>query len=529
VQVLDKQGNFVSGLKAADFTLLEEGRPQKIAFFGAEQQPASIAILLDSSRSMDFSRKFNRARELLAPLFAGHRPNDEIYFMPFDDRVEAFTDLTPEQRLHPASIGFARLRNSPERGTALYDALASALCRMRTATNLLQAVVVITDGADQHSRLNLEQLIALAQMSNPQIFMIGFFGGPEYQVYRQSKKTVTLIGEHDIDNPLFVFDRLAKESGAESFFPSSEQDLRAAIDRISRMLEAQYTLAYYPENVDRSRKIEVRVRRRGVKVIARSGVGSQSGGGPVHFQASTCEVSAADHPYPWELKTTQSLSGLVYREDFSDPTSGWPNRREKMPSSRRDRYQPGLLYAHGGYQISRNPPPNLISTGPITDGTVAAYGPSWDDFRASVSVASDWERTTGLQHTGRYEIAAGLIFHLNDRGYDALLLSGGQTSHPGERPQKFVQFKLEQRMFSGDGPDLQSDLVPWTPVASADGSAFTAHTISLAYKQGEITVFVDDHQVAGALDDTLAEGLIGLGFFGRGSAVFRDLQVQDSR
>ena len=63
----------------------------------------------------------------------------------------------------------------PRRHGGFADATATALCHLRSATNLRQAIVVITDGADQHSRLRIEQLIHLARSSNPQIFMIGFW------------------------------------------------------------------------------------------------------------------------------------------------------------------------------------------------------------------------------------------------------------------------------------------------------------------------------------------------------------------
>ena len=62
IQATDRQGNPVSGLTASDFTLLEDGRPQKIAFFAAEHQPVSLAILMDASRGMDFGGKLDRAR-----------------------------------------------------------------------------------------------------------------------------------------------------------------------------------------------------------------------------------------------------------------------------------------------------------------------------------------------------------------------------------------------------------------------------------------------------------------------------------
>ena len=536
VQVVDKKGNFVPGLTASDFTLLEDGRPQKIAFFGADQQPASVAILLDSSSSMDFGRKFDRARELLAGLFAGHHANDEIFFVPFTERIETFQPLTPEQRQHPASIQVSR--GTGDRGTAFYDALSSALCHLRTAENPRQAVVVITDGADQHSRLNLEQLIELAQMSNPQIFTIGLFSRTESQVFHQGRKTVTLLGEREIDNPVLVFERLAKESGAESFFPTSEQDLKAALERIANVIDAQYTLAYYPERVDRFRKIEVRVRRSGAKVIARRGVGSESGIEPVHFRASTCEVSAEDHPYPWEPKSTHTISGdLVYQEDFADPKSGWPNRGEHLPArpaSRGDlpfgdsQYRPGLRYVPGGYEISRKPPRDLVTTGPIVEGVVAAYGLSWDNFRASVSVEADWTRQRG----DFFEIMAGLVFHLSSAGYYILDLSGGVEKGSARR---IIQFKLVRTLFNDDGPGQDTDLIPWTPIAAAAvdvnavNTASDWHAISVEYRAGQIAVLMDERPVASIHDDRLPSGLIGMGLFGHGNAVFRDLFAQELR
>jgi Ca-activated chloride channel homolog len=541
VQVVDKKGNFVPGLTVNDFTLLEDGRPQKIAFFGTHQQPVSLTILLDSSRSMDFGRKFERARELLAPLMAGHHPDDQIFFAPFTARIEAFEQLTPEQRLHPELIQTSR--RAFDRGTAMYDALASTLCRMRTAANLRQAVVVITDGADQHSRLSLEQLIELAQMSNPQIFMIGFFSLAESRVFRQGVKTVTLLGEREIDNPVLVFDRLAKESGAESFFPSSEQDLKAALDRISERLEAQYTLAYYPQNADHFRRIEVRVHRAGVKVISRSGVGSLFAAEPVHFEASTCEVSAEDHPYPWELKSTVTSTGaLVYHEDFSDPKSGWPNRAERVhpgpvpaptsPRILRRGYRPGLRYISGGYEISRHVPPSFTTNGPILHGVVAAYGPPWDNLRASVSVETDWTPTFRKARDN----ASGLVFHLNPDGYYALLLAGGVVPRKDAANQlmKIIQFKLVRTLFSDDGPSQDSVLIPWTQFASSQlnpdiPAPRTAepHKISAEYRGGQITVMVDDRQAGSIHDDRLRSGLAGTAVFGNGDAIFHDLMVQD--
>jgi Ca-activated chloride channel homolog len=344
VQVTDRQGTYVPGLTASEFTLLEDGRPQKIAFFEAQTQPISLAILLDVGRSMDFGGKLERALGLLAPLMRGNLPEDEIFFMPFTDEAGPFHQLTAEERLQRPKIPLLG-----HRGSAMYDALASALCHMRTAKNVRQAIVVISDGMDQHSRLKLEQLTELVRSSNPQVFMVGLYDRPEYEVYRQSHKTVTIVGLREVDNPVVVFERLAKESGAESFFPVSAKDFKKALDRIAAMLSAQYLLAYYPERVDKVRRIGVEVNRKGIKISARRTVGSESPAEAVHFAATGCGVSPKDHRYPWESRvTSDSGSPMVYHEDFSDPRSGWPIRSyENMHS--------GAHYTNGGYQIEALP------------------------------------------------------------------------------------------------------------------------------------------------------------------------------
>ncbi len=525
VQVTDRQGNSIQGLTAADFTLLEDGKPQKISFFGAENQPVSLAVLIDSSASMNSGGKLARARVLLGPLIRGNRPDDEIFLMPFTERVEAFEQLTSDQRLNPPAM-----KPLLSGGTALYDAIASALCHMRTAENVRQAVVVVTDGADQHSRLTLDQLIQLARASNPQIFMVGFFEKSESAAFREREPKITLVGEHEIDNPLVVFERLSKESGAESFFPSSERDLKQALDRISAVLEGQYTLAYYPRDVNCFRRIEVRVKRGGIRVVARRDVGSETPDLPVHFAASSCEVSAKEHPYPFELRVSRNSSGaLTYREDYSDPRTGWPNHREVIPNlSARSagpyRYQPGLRYVADGYEISRTARSNMFLTGPVTAGPVAAgtvvtYGPSWSDFRASVLVEADFTR---IDKDTFNAAAAGLVFHMSGSAYQALLLTG--TVDP--KHQRYISFKLVKKTFAND-PD--SDLVPWTRIIPIDSPSEQkrARKISIDHRRGEIVALVDDQVVARVRDPMFSYGEIGLALFGNGRVVFHDLLVEE--
>ena len=502
VQVTDKQGNHVRGLTASDFTLLESGRPRKIAFFEAESEPISLAILIDSSRSMDFGGKIDRARDLLASLIRGNRPEDEIFLIPFSDEIGPFQQLTPEQRLGPPII--APFGN---RGSALYDALASTLCHMRTAKNIRRAVVVITDGVDQHSRLKLEQLIGLVRSSSPQVFMAGLYNKPEYEIYRQRQKAVTLVGLREIDNPVLVFERLAKESGAESFFPSSEQDFKKALDRISALLKAEYTLAYYPQRTDKVRRIEVKVKRSGVKISARHSVGSGSAMEAVHFAATGCAVSPQEHPYPWESRVTSNSSSFrVYHEDFSDPRSGWPNHHDRATSAH---------YIAGGYEVSRRLMPGHALDTPVegviadlADTVVAAYGPWWDNFRASAQVEALWGPPNDV----------GLVLDVNESGYYALLLTPP------------VDGRVAFEFVKGGWDGTRAEIIPRTPIAELE--RFGKHKLSVECNRGQITLAVDDRQVGSIQDTTFEYGLVGLGVFGKCGAsrecrvIVRDLLVQ---
>jgi len=493
VQVTDKQGNYERGLAASEFTLFEDGQAQKISFFEAEDQPISLAILLDVGRSMDFGGKLERALDLLVPLVRGNLPEDEIFFIPFTDEAGPFLQLTDEERLQRPTIPVLR-----HRGSAMYDALASVLCHMRTAKNVRQAIVVISDGMDQHSRLKLEQLIELVRSSNPQVFMVGLYDRPEYEIYRQSHKTVTLFGLREVDNPVTVFERLAKESGAESFFPMSARDFKKALDRIAALLSAQYVLAYYPKRVDKVRKIKVKVERPGVRVSARSSVGPESPADTVHFAATGCGVSPKDHPYPWESRVTSAPGApMVYHEDFSDERSGWPKWGFNENTD--------AHYINGAYELDRHcvrctfvprSVPGIVAA--AADTVIAAYGPWWENFRASASLEAFWEETGA---------GVGMVFDFREEGYYAFLVGTPNT------------FELVKGSWDGN----RTEIIPPTPLGFSMGRVCS---LTVDRNGRQITLLVNNRQVGSVEDNSFEYGQVGFGVFGSGRAVVHDLLVE---
>ncbi len=514
VRVTNKKGDDVHGLNVGDFTLIEDGRPQKIAFFAAEHQPVSLAILIDSSSSMSSINKSGRIGTLLAPLLQHSSPEDEVFLLPFTDRVGPFQILTAAQRLSPPVALLSSWRGG---GTALYDALATALCRLRTARNLQRVVVVITDGVDQHSRLKFQQLLNFAQSSRSQIFIIGFYDNWEYESYRNRSRPVTVVSGQQVDNPLITFERLAKESGAASFFPTSEQELEASVNAVANILNAQYVLAYYPENDERLRKIQVRVNQKGYKVASRHAVGMEKNDTDrVEFLPQSCEVSPKEHPYPWESQLSQTPSKtLLYQEDFSSSQTGWPNNKTSH-------------YKSGFYELSYNPHSDTgapsavvgqLGMGQITvpqisttstdsaEGVIAANGPWWGSFRASVRIQGQG----GLS-------AGGMVFHLSEQGYYAVLLT--DTGTPNE-----VSLKLVKKFFNSS---KETALLPWTSIvvpAPVSTRKFD-HKLSVEWNRGRILLELDGQPASEVHDTTSSNGLTGFALFGAGSETFSDLRVE---
>lgn len=534
VQVVDANGNNILGLNEKDFTVFENGQRQRIKFFDAGNSPVSVAILVDSSNSMNSNGPLGSAQAIAAQFMRTARPGDDIYAMDFTGQTGPFQQLTREQLLNPSAVTLAP---APSGGSALYDAIAAALCHLRTSKNPRQAVIVISDGVDQYSHISLEQLIALVRSSHAQLFMIGLQSRPEFGFQGRTEPKLTLITGHDIDNPIVVFDDLMKESGAESFISNSENDLAKALRAVSNMLQSEYTLAYYPQEIStkKPRKIQVRVDRRGTRVLARRFVDSpQDAAESVHFEPGTCTVSAKFHPYPYEANITHGPSGVIYRDDFSNPRSGWPNRKDSHYL--RGAYElsnPGNESVHstaaapgvgsGLIMMPSTSPAEVPSLTAFRQNVIAAYGPSWSDFRASVTMNVDLRRVSrkvAAQFVQNDRPAAGLLFRMGLNGYYALLVNL-------ENGKNTIYVELVKREFEGFyRPDsyTQTQLVPWTELPIPSSNSETQLSVEAVGKQ--ISIFVNGQKVSIVRDDAFDQGWVGFVISGPGHATFRNLLVE---
>src|SRR5262245_53271783 len=366
VRVTDSRGRNVFGLKAQDFSIFDDGVAQKIEFFSSEEQPITLGILLDRSFSMSYNRKLEHAKEAAGALIRSAHDGSEYFYFAFDDQVRLQSDFTTDRERVESAIQ----RTDLGEGTSLYDAIIEGLALCSRAQLPRQALVIISDGADQHSRHELEETMRIVRESKMQIYTIGYFAPEEDKLFRSSRRKVPLAGGRLIDNPRQVLEKIARESGAESFFPRSDAELSKAVEEITNDLRTQYTLAFYPQSEDRdSRYHQLKVMVRGnYNVRARPGYGTPELQPAVVRRANSRS---------FESKVERRNGRVFYRDDFADPNSGWPDRVTAK-------------YSREGYRLSG-------------ENVVAVNGPVFRNFRATVAM-----RTDG---------GGGLVFRQSDAGY----------------------------------------------------------------------------------------------------------------
>ena len=269
VRVTDWIGRDARGLKMENFSVFDDEVAQKIEFFSNEEQPITLGILLDRSFSMSYNAKLDRAKDAARALVGAAHEGSQYFYIAFDDNVKLSADLTDDRHQVETAIDQTTLGG----GTALYDAVLKGLAISAQAARPRQVLIIISDGADQHSTHLLGEVIRAVREAELQVFTIGYFSPQEEAFVRRSGDKLTLADGTVVDNPQYVLKKLASESGAESFFPRSDKELSEAVEKITKDLRTQYTLGFYPSSDDDKHYHQLRVAVRGgrYKVRARPG------------------------------------------------------------------------------------------------------------------------------------------------------------------------------------------------------------------------------------------------------------------
>jgi Ca-activated chloride channel family protein len=262
VTVVDRRGAVVTGLARDAFTLTEDGALQPICSFSEEDAPVSIGVVLDLSGSM--KGVLSSAKESLGALMKDANPADEAFLNTVSTRPRAYSSFTRDLGGILSRVAFEDASGS----TALIDTIDDSLKESRSGAHARKALLVISDGMDNHSRCSRGDLLERAMESDTQIYTIGVGGAAERQ-FKGVEATEEKRG-------LLFLDQLAAKGGGISFVVRSRTDISKAAASIGRALRNQYVIGYAPPpHSDRGsgkwHRIAVKVAGSGMKAYARAG------------------------------------------------------------------------------------------------------------------------------------------------------------------------------------------------------------------------------------------------------------------
>jgi Ca-activated chloride channel family protein len=245
VTVTDTMNRFVLGLDKRDFSVNEDGTDQTIAHFSGEDAPLSVGLLIDTSGSMIANMSIARGAidEFLKTMNSG----DEAFLIEFSDDAKVTQPFT--SRAKDIQDRLASMK--PGGLTAMLDAVGLGVREMKKAKNTRKALIVISDGGDNHSRYTATELRDIVKEADTQVYAMGVF------------EPVLLSG---LSNELVTGPRLmgqiADQTGGRAYGANTLTQLPSIAEKIAIELHNQYVLGYYPANKEKDgkyRKVEVKI------------------------------------------------------------------------------------------------------------------------------------------------------------------------------------------------------------------------------------------------------------------------------
>jgi len=252
VTVTDGQ-KLVTGLGRDDFEVYEDGVRQEVRFFESTKVPLDVILLLDTSSSM--RNRMPVVHEAAKGFMKILRPGDRGAIVAFTDNVRVIQDLTSDTLAIESAIN-STVANG---GTALHNAIYVSLKQFGRTPQTggevrRQAIAVLSDGEDTSSLVSFDDVVRAARKMAVSVYTISL-----RSKFAEGRRRGTPAGVSDAD---YAMKMLAKETGAQSFFPATVHDLQAVYKAIAGELEAQYSIAYSPTNSrpdGRFRRIVIRV------------------------------------------------------------------------------------------------------------------------------------------------------------------------------------------------------------------------------------------------------------------------------
>jgi len=240
VGVSNEKGQNLAHLTKDHFRVFDNGKLQTITQFSNEDRPVAAVLAVDSSGSMAVKRPdvLNGALHFIH----ASNPLDEISIADFNDRVHFRLPLSLPFSSDPSILREALLSIRMEGKTALYDAVYESLLQLKSSGEERKTLVVISDGGDNSSKHNLQDVIAAARESPATIYAVGVFDAG------------------DPDRNPGLLRNLARISGGQAFFPHDVSEIMAICREIADHIRSRYTIGYRPVRLsDRAEQRSIRV------------------------------------------------------------------------------------------------------------------------------------------------------------------------------------------------------------------------------------------------------------------------------
>ncbi|HUI56628.1 MAG TPA: VWA domain-containing protein [Bryobacteraceae bacterium] len=255
VSVTDSKNHAVTGLQRESFRVFEGKAEQTLVHFASEDAPVSVGIVFDSSGSM--KDKLAQSREAVARFLKTANPEDEFFLVDFNSTAQLAAPFTRDA----GGIQNRILFSASDGRTALLDAVCLAIDYMKKARNPRKALLIVSDGGDNHSRYTESEILRRVRESDLWIYAIGI-----------GDSGAIMLPEVEYGGTLLA--RLAEESGGRHYAARHAAELPEIAEDIGLELRNEYVLGYRPANSGRDGKyhrVQVRVEGRDLRVTWRPG------------------------------------------------------------------------------------------------------------------------------------------------------------------------------------------------------------------------------------------------------------------
>jgi VWFA-related protein len=237
--VLGRKGVPITDLQSKEVKLLVDGRKVSTDMFERSfNAPVSWTILLDGSGSMGLAGKIEAAKAVINTLTARRKKGDDFALFVFDSQGHA-NEMVPFTE-NPAAITRALDVVKPWGKTAFFDALAEMPARSELGRNPTRAIILLSDGIDNNSRVTREEIEKRLEGVSIPIYAFGLREPGEQRAQRQTAPISEEMANIDL------LEHLADATGGKLFVGNQPDQLARAMDGIERILRAQYLIGFSP-------------------------------------------------------------------------------------------------------------------------------------------------------------------------------------------------------------------------------------------------------------------------------------------